>query len=47
MSTVIIFAVLVIMIVYGWPIIEAMIILLPVPDPEDIKDNVKGMASKF
>jgi hypothetical protein len=28
---------------FGWPFIEALIIALPIPDPKDIKDKVKGM----
>lgn len=27
---------------YGWPVIEAVLLLLPVPDPSDMKDKVKG-----
>jgi len=26
---------------YGWPIIEAILLLLPVPDPSDMKDKAK------
>ena len=31
---------------YGWPIIEAIIIALPIPDPKDGIDKVKGIFSK-
>jgi len=26
---------------YGWPIIEAVLLLLPIPDPSEMKDKVK------
>mmetsp|Transcript_29704 Transcript_29704/g.45285 ORF Transcript_29704/g.45285 Transcript_29704/m.45285 type:complete len:857 (-) Transcript_29704:59-2629(-) len=29
---------------YGWPIIEAIILILPIPDPKDQIEKVKGMA---
>lgn len=29
---------------YGWPIIEAVILVLPIPDPKDSIDKVKSMA---
>jgi len=29
---------------YGWPIIEAVILVLPIPDPKDSLDKVKSMA---
>jgi len=35
---------------YGWPIIEAVILLLPIPDPSDMKDTAKtwfGKAVEF
>lgn len=25
---------------YGWPVIEAILILLPIPDPKDIKAKI-------
>ena len=28
---------------FGWPIIEAIIILLPIPDPKDVADKVKSL----
>jgi hypothetical protein len=28
---------------YGWPIIEAIVILLPIPDPKEIFSKVKGI----
>ncbi len=28
---------------FGWPIFEAVIIALPIPDPKDVKDKVKSM----
>lgn len=31
---------------YGWPIIEAIIIVMPVPDPEEIKDKLRYYAGK-
>lgn len=30
---------------YGWPIIEAIILVLPIPDPKDSLDRVKNAAS--
>jgi hypothetical protein len=27
---------------FGWPLIEAVLIALPIPDPKDIKDKVKS-----
>jgi hypothetical protein len=29
---------------YGWPIIEAIILVLPIPDPKDQIDRVKSAA---
>lgn len=31
---------------YGWPIIEAVIIALPIPDPKEGIEKVKGIFSK-
>lgn len=31
---------------YGWPIIEAVLLLLPIPDPSDLKEKVKGYGGK-
>ena len=31
---------------YGWPIIEAIIILLPIPDPSDLKGTAKNWFGK-
>lgn len=28
---------------YGWPIIEAIILVLPIPDPKDLIDKIKGL----
>jgi len=30
---------------YGWPIIEAIILVLPIPDPKDSLDKVKSTAA--
>ena len=30
---------------YGWPVIEAIIILLPIPDPKDIIAKIKSFVS--
>lgn len=46
MSSLVIIVILVLMVIYGWPFIEAIIILTPIPDPEDIKDSLKNMADK-
>jgi len=29
---------------YGWPIIEAIILVLPIPDPKDSVEKVKSFA---
>jgi hypothetical protein len=31
---------------YGWPVIEAIVILLPIPDPKILKESIMGYASK-
>ena len=31
---------------FGWPIIEAVIIALPIPDPKEGVDKLKGIFSK-
>lgn len=31
---------------YGWPIIEAILLLLPVPDPNELKDSAKKYFSQ-
>ena len=31
---------------YGWPIIEAVLLLLPIPDPSDLKDKAKSYGNK-
>ncbi len=28
---------------FGWPIIEAILILLPIPDPKDVLDKIKSL----
>jgi hypothetical protein len=28
---------------YGWPVIEAIMIALPIPDPKDVTDKLKGV----
>jgi len=28
---------------FGWPLFEAVLIALPIPDPKDVKDKVKNM----
>jgi hypothetical protein len=32
---------------YGWPIIEAIILILPIPDPKDFINKIKSMVSGF
>jgi hypothetical protein len=32
---------------FGWPIIEAIIIVLPIPDPNGLKQPIMGCFSKF
>ncbi len=29
---------------YGWPMIEKLLLILPIPDPKSIKDKIMGMA---
>jgi hypothetical protein len=31
---------------YGWPVFEAVLLLLPIPDPSDIKDKAKSYGNK-
>lgn len=31
---------------YGWPLIEAVLLVLPIPDPADLKEKVLGAADK-
>jgi hypothetical protein len=28
---------------FGWPLFEAVLIALPIPDPKDVKDKVKNL----
>jgi len=30
---------------YGWPIIEALILVLPIPDPKDSLEKMKSIAT--
>lgn len=32
---------------YGWPIFEALIVKLPIPDPKDMKEKVTGVLSSI
>jgi len=31
---------------YGWPVIEAVLLLLPIPDPKDMKEKAKGYCTQ-
>jgi len=31
---------------YGWPVIEAILIMLPIPDPSELKNKAKEAGSK-
>lgn len=31
---------------FGWPVIEAIIIFLPIPDPKDVLEKIKSFSSK-
>ena len=31
---------------YGWPVIEAVLLLLPIPDPKDMKEKAKGYGAQ-
>lgn len=44
LKTVSIIGLLVVVLYYGWPIIEAVILILPIPDPKQSIDSVKSMA---
>jgi hypothetical protein len=39
-------AIIAIMLYFGWPIIEAILIMLPIPDPKDIKEKIKGLVTR-
>lgn len=43
---IIIACVIVVAIYYGWPLIEGVLIMLPLPDPSDIKEKLSNMLSK-
>lgn len=32
---------------FGWPIIEAVLIILPIPDPKDVTEKVKAFISNL
>lgn len=31
---------------FGWPLVEAIMIALPMPDPKDIKEKIKAFFSR-
>jgi hypothetical protein len=31
---------------YGWPVIEKILLTLPIPDPKDVKEKIQGAISK-
>jgi hypothetical protein len=35
----------VILLYYGWPVVEALLLMLPIPDPKEQIEKVKNMAS--
>ena len=44
LKTITIIGLLVVVLYYGWPIIEAIILVLPIPDPKSSLESVKSMA---
>jgi len=47
LSNIVKFAVLVAVLYFGWPIIEAVIIMLPIPDPAGAKEKALGVVSSI
>jgi hypothetical protein len=31
---------------YGWPVVEKILLTLPIPDPKDVKEKIQGAISK-
>lgn len=40
------FAIVVVALYFGWPIVEAVLIMLPIPDPKELKNKFSNIASK-
>lgn len=40
LKNIFLFAVVGALLYYGWPVVEAIIIKLPIPDPKDMKERV-------
>jgi hypothetical protein len=38
-----IIVILIIALYYGYPLIEACLLILPIPDPKDVKENIKAI----
>lgn len=38
--------IVVVCVYFGWPIIEAIIIMLPIPDPKELKEKISKLASR-
>lgn len=45
MKNIFLFAVVGALLYYGWPVVEAIIIKLPIPDPKDMKERVQSIVS--
>ncbi len=45
LRNVLILAIVVIMLYFGWPIIEAILIMLPLPDPKELKQKISSFVS--
>jgi len=39
-------AIIALLLYFGWPVIEAIIIMLPLPDPKVVKEKIVNMVSK-
>ena len=42
-KTIVTVGIVVAVLYYGWPIIEALVLVLPIPDPKDLLDKVKAL----
>lgn len=43
---ILILAIIAMALYFGWPVIEAILIMLPIPDPKDLKDKFTGLVSR-
>jgi hypothetical protein len=47
LKSVLIFGIIILVLYFGWPIIEAIIILLPIPDPKEVMAKLRGVLGRF